>query len=244
MQIKIENCHQLESVMYTWIQQHKNCTIELLDINAQCSIYFSTCKLPNDTLLISMTINDKSIGNTVQYNDGKAIMNWIKDKCKLINFEQANIVALLNVTETQQQNFSLANINLNKDVKRNTPIMISTINDGEELFMRFLRKKECNKMVMVFAIAIPDLKVTFRPEVIIDKFYLYDKPLISFSVTRTQGINDIECCCIMDCLFEDEECLSNLIDAFYEFALGTFKRCMRVSDEEISVYVHTDNNLI
>ena len=111
MEIKVKSKTQLIGILYTWLTQNYNCIIELKDIIVDQSLYISSCAYPNNTVLLSFSINEKSIGNIINSDDNKSRMNWIEDKCGYIDFSHANLVVNL-----------IENDSKNEDIKKSTPI--------------------------------------------------------------------------------------------------------------------------
>ena len=95
MKIKIETRQQLEGIVYTWFNEHDNCVIKLHEESSDDFFYFTSSKLNNISILLSMCAGDVAVGDVIDSSNGKFIMDWIQDKCNYIDFRYANLTAYL-----------------------------------------------------------------------------------------------------------------------------------------------------
>lgn len=249
MKIKIENREQLEGIVYTWINQHHDCVIKLHEQSSDDFFYFTSSKLNNTTLLLSMCAGDVSVGDVVNSNDGKFIMNWIKNKCDYIDFNVAILIAYLE----DNKNESLTNLNYRQqylqrhaDIKKTTPILIVDIHDAIDLFVRFLKNDKCTKLIFSFSVLMPELDHTFLLDLVIDKTYVYNKTCISFSTVRPDiktyfpDLHDT----VFRYIPNNNESLVELEDECESHLNTIFIRCMYVSKEEINIYTYSNCEII
>ena len=172
MKIKISTREQLESVIYTWFNEHENCTIELVDRKFGGHIYYTSTKLSDDSTLLSMCVGEKSVGDTINFNNKASKLHWIKGKINIIDFENADIVAILkytNKTNVQTKEDYRSYPETYRKVKKTTPIKIETINDALYLFSKFLSGS--NFYTLIFSVRVPiiDLNHIFTLDFIVDK---------------------------------------------------------------------------
>lgn len=249
MKIKIENRQQLEGIVYTYFNQYDNCVIKMHEESSDDFFYFTSSKLNKTRILLSMCIGVVSVGDVVNSDDGKSIMNWIKDKCNYIDFDVANITAYLedNKNETSSKlNYRQEYLYKHHNTKKTTPILIVDIHDAIDLFVRFLENDKCTKLIFSFSVLIPDLDHLFQIDLIIDKTYVYNKTYISFTTVRPDikgyfpGYSD----CIYHYVPKNNSCLVELEDVCDAELFTIFTRCAYVSKEEINIYAYSNCEII
>ena len=245
MRVKIQSQLQLESIIYTWFSENENCIIELTDEDKKASIYFISCKLPNGLVSLSACAGGHVIGNYMNHNDGKEIMKFVKEHCKIIDFDNIkNLYVILNKDKNTETNIYKSVQNDNNEVKRNTPILVKTLVDALELFCRFLRNKECNKLIYTFKVFIPEYNRMHVLDYVIDKMEIYGNAVCVCSVTSFPGFeapNDLDG---YFRYYDDKENLISTTKFVAKNLLWTFRRCMTVSKEEIELYVYSNCELI
>ena len=246
MKIKISSREQLQSVIYTWFNEHKNCIIELQDIYLGGCIYFMSSKLPDDTTLLSMCVGETSIGDVISFDDKKSKMEWIKNKLKVIDFDNANITAqlksadkIINVEDKEYRTYPESY----RRVKKTIPVLISTIDEAQELFSRFLKNSECKTLIFSITVPIVDLGYVFTLDFVIDKIFIYGRTLISFTTT-SKDTDVFVSHYLIEYTVNDDETTMDLKDICDDIILGLYRRCMIVSNEDISVYVYCNHELL
>lgn len=258
MKVKIKTQLQFESVVYTTLNQHENCTITIQDENSNACMYFVSSKLSDNNVLLSLCAGDKSIGDVVKINDGKSKMNWIKENCR-IDFDYADIVVDIPSSQSKDNNENAGYFKLNHNdyrkeylqkycnmKKYQVPILIENSTDAMELFTSFLHNHGCNKIIFSFSVIVPDLKHRYILELVIDKIYVYGRTLISFVSVRPD-MKDITFTCPSDSVTEyfpkNRESDARLISDFYDYIMTCFYRCTLVSDQEIEIKVYSNCKL-
>lgn len=238
MEIKIQNSEQLSGILYTWLSQNHDCVVEVRDVVIRQSIFYSSVSLSDNTVLLSFSIGEKSVGDVIKANDGKARMNWIKEKCSYINFSEANLVVNLH-TESKALDFSI------DDIRKITPIKITTYNEAKYLFYRFLNNENANKLLITFSTYISDLKYNFKLEMVIDKVKAYNKTILIYFITPSWNLcNELYCNCISDYYHDIKESVENNMHVFEEVTKGMFIRCSKVSNNDIEIYASSNCELI
>jgi hypothetical protein len=247
MKIKILTQQQLEGIVYTYFNEHHNCVIKLHEESSNDFFYFTSSKLNNTSILLSMSAGDVSVGDVVSSNDGKSIMNWIKDKCNYIDFGVANLTLYLEDNkDSDKLNFRQSYIKNHIDIKKTTPILITEIDDALDLFKRYLINDNCTKLIFSFSVLIPDLNHQFKLDLVIDKMYVYNKTFICFSTVRPDikgyfpGYDD----CIFRYIPNNEHSLMQLDDECDIRLFTLFSRCAYVSKEEIDIYAYSNCEVI
>ena len=248
MKIKITSQSQLEGIVYTCFQEYNNCVIKLHEEYSDDFFYFTSSKLNNVNILLSMCAGDVSVGDVINSNNGKDIMNWIKDKCSYIDFSVSNLTAYLEDDKKESSsnlNYRQAYLKNHVDVKKTTPILIPDIYDALDLFGRFLDNDNCTKLIFSFNVLIPDLNHNFKIDLVLDKIYVYNKTFICFSTTRPDikgyfpGYHD--------CIYrytKNENAISELMETCDSQLFTIFTRCTYVSNEEINIYAYSNCELI
>lgn len=249
MKIKITTRQQLEGIIYTWFNEHNTCVIKLHEETTDDFFYFTSSKINNTTLLLSMCAGDVSVGGVVNSNDGKSIMNWIKDKCNYIDFRVANLTIYLDDNKNNDSgklNFRQSYLKNHIDIKKTTPILITELEDAIDLFVRFLENDNCTKLIFSFSVLIPDLNHEFKLDLVIDKIYVYNKTFICFSTVRPDikgyfpGYDD----CIYRYIPNSDYSIVELEDACDTRLFTLFTRCAYVSKEEIDIYAYSNCEII
>ena len=264
MKAKIQSRIHLESVLYTCIDKYDNCVIELKCENTGESLYITSIELPNDTVLLSLSTNkiDRAIGNAINKNDGRSKMAWIKEKCEFIDFSD-NPDFTLYMPEQQELShnkldYKKSYLKSQEEVKKSIPLKIVNLDDAMDLFCKFLKNNNCNKLIYSFNVIIKDLKYKFTLNLIIDKLYVFSKSLITFVFERERAKDASFMILLPDGeiqhnvprvdLFElDPIDGDNILDMlnFCEMGLlGAFDRCCNVSEEEVELYVYSNCELI
>ena len=268
MKIKILTRDQLEGIIYTWFNQHPDCVIDLFDESLRKSIYMSSKKLSDETVLLNITVDDKSIGNPIHIKDHKSKMKWIKDKCGFIDWKYAKLTVYLEEIDNYKSsklNFIDTYYNEYEQTKESVPIVVDDMNTAMILFLKFLTNDDCNHLVFSFGVYIPCLKCPFKMEIIIDKVYMPSRIVIFFSIQRiteyyhkdTNNFNsflviypnkEIERCAprdgILEYIPEDDNSVRELATFLYSAIKGVFSRCAAVSKEQINIYAHSNCELI
>lgn len=247
MKIKITSKEQLEGIVYTQIKDKMNCVIKIYEAANDDFFYFSSIKINNTDLLISMSAGDVSVGNVIKHEDGKSIMNWIRDKSQYIDFRYANLTMYLDDNEPYDQlNFRQKYLKKHSSVKKKTPILILESNDAIDLFDRFLQNDKCTKLIFSFRVFICDLNHTFLIDLVIDKTYTYNKTCITFSTVRP----DIKSYfpdphdSVWTYLPNNNENIAELKEECETYLNTLFTRCMYVSKEKINIYAYSNCELI
>lgn len=258
MAIEIVNKSQLESIIYTWFNENENCIIEIKDKYAGGYIYFTSSKLPDGNVLLSLCVESRSIGDVVNPNDGKAKMKFIKEKCGIIDFGKAHlIVSLKTNNESDTLNYIDSYLKFHSETKETTPILITRMADAICLFSKFVWNDECNKLIFSFSIPISDLNYDFTLDLVIDKISIYDAQFICFNTVREDMDNASTIVLYPDGYIEEihpdlsmffrtdsEKNMKELSFRFIDNMLDTFERLTYLSDEEIEIYAYSNCNLI
>lgn len=267
MKIKIETRKQLEGIVYTWFNEHDNCVIKLHEESSDDFFYFTSSKLNNVSILLSMCAGDVSVGDVVDSKNGRNIMNWIQDKCNYIDFGVADLTIYLEddkIENTSKLNFRQTYLKNYMDIKKTTPILLTQANwsDIEDLFKRFLNNDSCTKLIYAFKTYIPDLKYAFQVDLVIDKLYIYNKTLISFTTARSdvegffpgntlfifngKNVNDIDGNVdrIYRYIQNNERYISELCYEFCSHMQLLLTRCMNVTNEEVNIYAYSNCEII
>lgn len=268
MKIKILTREQLEGIVYTWINQYPDCVIDLFDECLHKSFYMSSKKLSEETILLNITVENKSIGNPIHIKDNKSKMEWIKEKCGYIDWEYANLTA--NLEETNNEEISKLNYidtyyNEYGQTKESVPILVDDMTTAMILFLKFLTNDNCNHLVFSFGVHVPCIKSPFKMEIIIDKIYIPSRIIICFSNQRITEYyhkdtnnfnsfmviypdNEIERCTPKDAIFEyipeNDNSVRELATFLYAAIKGNFSRCASISNEEINIYAYSNCELI
>lgn len=247
MKIEIKTRPQLEGIIYTHIHENPNCIIKIHEKSSNDLFYFTSIKLNEYSILLSMSYGDVSVGNIKNISNGKQIMEWIHDKCDYINFDTASLTVILEENKKYVDlNFRQEYLMNHMSVKKTTPILIHDTGDSIELFERFLKNDKCTKLVFSFSILIPDLKHKFQLDLVIDKIYTYNKTCIVFSTVRP----DIKtyfpdpCDSIFRYLPNNKENIDELEEECILHLNTIFARCMVLSKEEINIYAYSNCEII
>ncbi len=269
---KIETQGQLRKEFYNICIQYIDCVIEIINDNEE-KIYLTSTKISDNSLILSLCAKNKSVGDIVKTNDD--ISKWINKYTyflECIDFNNVNIN--INIKQNYIDNIDdeiyndeeenipyVENLDGYYDIidyredylnKHNMmrilqkPLKIKTINQAEDLFFRFLKRDDCDKIIFSFYTNIPDLNHTFIIDLVIDKIYVYGRSLISFVITRPD-LCDIEFIDNHDCIYElnerYEKNIEDILSYFDDKMINCFKRCSYVSNEEINISVYSNCNL-
>lgn len=244
MRVKIKSQLQLESIMYTWFSDNENCLIELLDEDINSSIYFISYKLPNGLVSLSACAGGHTIGNYMSHNDGKGIMEFVKEYCGIVDFDKIrNLYAILK-TDKKEIDTCKLNRDDNKRIKKETtPVLVTTLDDAIDMFHRFMDNKDCNKLIFTFKVPMHEYKTMFVLDYNIDKINLYGKPMMSCTYTKMSGFAPIMIDGFLS-ISNDKEALEDISEFVTQTLVYLFKRCMYVSNEEIDLYIYSNCELI
>lgn len=248
MKLEIKTQQQLEGIIYTYIHEHNNCTIKLHEKTHDDFFYFTSSKLNNNQILLSLCAGDVSVGNVMNINNGKDLMKWIHEKCNYIDFSVANITMYLEEENktTSDLNFRQEYLKNHAAVKKTTPLLIVDCEDAIDLFVRFLKNDRCTKLIFSFKVFIPDLNYTFLLDLVIDKTYVYNKTCISFSTVRAdiKGYFPSQHDSIYRYTPNNNDSLAELKEECASHLDTLFIRCLCVSKEEINIYAYSNCELI
>ena len=113
------------------------------------------------------------------------------------------------------------------------------------LFDKFLKNKNANKLLISFTTYITDLKYHFKIEMVIDKIEMYNKTVLLYFITPAFNLcNELYCNCVSDYFKDIKESVYNNMCVFDEVTKGMFIRCIKVCNNDVNVYVHSNCELI
>lgn len=259
--IKIVNKMQLESILYTWLNENENCCIELIDEDRNSCIYFLSNKLPNGLVSISLCAGNNTFGDVIKANDGKARMEFIKESCKVIDFERLkNLSVCLHEEKKQEIQTQIINQKQYQDLHvktiKSVPVLVKSIEDANFIFSKFLANDECNKLVMRFKVEMPEFKHAHETELVIDKVFIFNHKYIFFNndlkgnvrllyIPREDRLlHSTQFTEIYSYNLKYEDSMIEVSKAFEDIILSSFKFCCMVSEEEVDLYAYCNCELI
>lgn len=265
MEIKIENRNQYEGIVYTWIKENENCTIEAIISDYESPGYFFSYKLPTGLILVGFTVEDALINCHIEKDDTEALMKFIKDCSDVIEWSlKPNITIKLigEKDEVQKRvlNFRDEYVKSINDTLSTTPIKIVTDTDALEMFLRFLDSDKCTRLVYEMIIPIPDINYKFRWEIIVEKIVLGMRTFVSFMCRRADTKGRLKNMLalypdgeiyeaipkegIMRFIKNNDDCVQELVNELHDLLISSFRRCLHMSKEEVDIYVYSNCELI
>lgn len=259
--IKIVNRMQLESVLYTLLNENENCCIELKDEDRNSSIYFVSYKLPNGLISISLSAGKYTSGDVIMTNDGKSRMEFVKDSCKVIDFDKLNNLSVY-LHEEKKQELQMQLIdkkqyqNSYAKTVKTVPVLVKSIEDANFIFNKFLANEECNKLVIRFKVYMPEFKHNYEIELVIDKVFIFKHQYIFFNKDlkgnskfiyiphENKLLQSAQLTEIYSYNLKYEDSMIEACKAFEDIVLTSFRFCCMVSKEEVDLYAYCNCELI
>ena len=267
--IVIRTKEDLKENMCKALSLFPDCTLSLN------KLYVTSSRINDDNVVISLC-HDANIylSGIVNYKNYSEIEDFVKNNIiEHVKIPDENYYEILNINvkipeelteddlddDTYNEKFDpegYYNIDFKEDylTKHNrirmlqTPIPIANVNDALKFFARFIMNDKCNKLIISFSVSIPSIDHIFIIDLVFDKFYIYGRTMMSFTISRPDCYPGFSIKDPSDHITEFDKNNKNLVEKLMEdakdYMFMCFKRCSFISDQDIEIDVYSNIKLI
>lgn len=190
MIIKTNTKEDLKEAIINNILKYKDCVMELTQLHDESlpPVYIIISSISDTKISISIGTNDMTVGDIID-NDEDSITRSLNNH--LFDHIQYNIHIKINITikgDIDNHNVQLDKISF-RDIKNNymkdydkiinsKPIELKKIKDASDLFIHFMRRDDCDKLIVTITTYIKDLEYTYTLNLVCSKVYVYNRSII------------------------------------------------------------------